>query len=340
MTDNTHNENTTQAMDDALGQLLTAGGPRPTPSQAQADRVKAAVLAEWQRTVRQRSQSNKPWILGSMAAALAVVFLTASLWEKIIITTPPDIVASVQVLNGTVYLDDDGTRVMLKTSDSIPAGSRLQVGPDSGVALNLAAGQSIRLRENTELVVIADNQLSLDQGSVYIDSDSADPNLFVAVDTPFGSARDIGTQFMVTVLPSGVQVAVREGQVALTQAATTHSVDLGEQVSLDQSGTLNRSAIDAHGATWDWVTDLTPVYETSGRTLDEFLIWICRENGWTLRYTSKVIELNAQTEELQGVSIRPRDMTAEQALEAVFTGADTTKKYYLTGGVLTVGADQ
>ena len=338
MTDNTRNEDNTQVMDDALGQLLTAAGPRPTPSEAQADRVRATVQEEWQRTVRQRSSSNKSWILGSMAAALAVVFLTASLWEKIIITTPPDMVASVQVLQGTVYLEDDGTRVILKTSDSIPAGSRLQVGPDSGLALGLTTGQSLRLRENTELVLIADNRLSLDQGSVYIDSDSADPNLFVAVDTPFGSARDIGTQFMVTVLPNGVQVAVREGQVQLTQEAATHSVDLGEQVSLNQSGTLNRSAIDAHGAAWDWVSDLTPVYETSGRTLDEFLTWICRENGWTLKYTTMAIKLGAQTEELQGVPTN--GMTASQALDAVFTGTDTTKKYHLFDGVLTVGADQ
>ncbi len=338
MTDNTHTNEATQTAEDALGKLLSSAGPRLQPNPDQSERVKANVQAEWQRVVQKRSTLNKSWLLGSMAAAVATVFLTASLWEKIIITTPPDAIASIQVLKGTVYQLQNQTPVMLRDTDVIEVGTLLKIGDDSGLAMELRDGQSVRFKENTEVTLVAHNRLSINQGSVYVDSNASDPNIFVAVDTPFGLAKDIGTQFMVTVFPDAVQVAVREGQVELSRDTRIHSATLGEQIQLDQQGALDRQAIDVHGDQWNWLSDLAPVYETNGRTLSEFLTWICRENGWTLVYTSREIELGAQTEELQGTSTQ--DMSPDQALEAVFTSTTTTKKYHVGDGVLTVGAEQ
>ncbi|MEM7284272.1 MAG: FecR family protein [Pseudomonadota bacterium] len=338
MTDNNHTDQ--DSTDKALGELLTAAGPRTEPSESAAGRVKAAVHAEWQANVK-RPTHNRNWLVGSLAAAVTTIFLAANIWQDLLITTPPRELASVEVLKGTVYRIEDGENFPIADGESLDAGTELLVEEGGGIALALLSGQSLRLNQNTRILLSWDNEISMTTGSLYIDSPSDDPDVYVSVETPFGSARDIGTQFAVSVLPDAMVVMVREGLVETRQKSSTetHSVSVGEQLQVHQDGVVSREEIDIYGEHWDWLSDLTPMYDSSEQTLADFLVWICRENGWTLRYTSKVIELNAQSEKLSGFQ-NTQSMSAQQALEAVFSGAFTTKNYEVRAGVLIVGEEE
>ena len=73
--------------------------------------------------------------------------------------------------------------------------------------------------------------------------------------------------------------------------------------------------IAVYGEEWTWIERTSPAFETEGRSIFEFLEWVCRESGRTLRFSTKEAEDTARSGAMVGygrVELQP-----SQALRVV-----------------------
>ena len=105
-----------------------------------------------------------------------------------------------------------------------------------------------------------------------------------ALHTEHGTVRHVGTQFMAAVATDAIVVSVREGRVAIAGTRYDQDASAGQQVTLTGSQQPSVLSIGGYGAAWDWIGRTTPAAAVDGRTLHEFLSWVCREMGLELRF--------------------------------------------------------
>ncbi|HXT50141.1 MAG TPA: FecR family protein, partial [Thermoanaerobaculia bacterium] len=159
-------------------------------------------------------------------------------------------------------------------------------------ALRLAAagpGQaapSLRIDVGTRARFDAKNELRLETGAVYVDSQGGAP---VLVQTPFAQVTERGTQFEVRVSSGGVRVRVREGAVELAGAEGvgrpgSWQATAGAELMLASDGRLVRATVPAHDQAWEWVQEIAPSFRLEGSTLGDFLAWVGRETGWRVAW--------------------------------------------------------
>jgi ferric-dicitrate binding protein FerR (iron transport regulator) len=309
---------------DQLGPLLRLAGPREAVPSDRAARVKAAVHAEWRQRTRARSQRiTIGWSLGALAAAaLVLVGVRLAVRDDATVTGPPPALATVETVIGPVSL---------QVGDSIRAGSALATTGGGRLALRLAGGAAVRLDTGTRLQLASETSLVLDQGAVYIDSGAGSGASGLEVRTALGVARDIGTRFEVRVGGAAVRVRVRDGLVQLTQGRQSHEAKPGDELTLDEGGRVVRRPVPVFGADWAWAAALARPFELEGRSLREFLDWICEENGWQLRFADTASERRAATTIMHG-SIQ--GLTPEEALAAVLPPSDV--EHQLKDGILSI----
>jgi ferric-dicitrate binding protein FerR (iron transport regulator) len=308
---------------DQVAQLLRLAGPREAVPPERAMRVRAAVRDEWRRHTAPRARTiSIGWSLGALAAAaLLLLGVRGALRDNAPAEAPAPAVAMVETVSGPLAV---------RVGDGLRAGSVLETGADGRAGVRTDGGASVRLDRNTRLQFVSAAALSLERGAVYIDSGSPDPGS-IEVRTPFGVARDIGTRFEVSLSGTALRVRVRHGLVQLTRAGASHDATAGEELTLDEAGRLERRMVPVHGAEWAWAAALATPFELEGRSLGEFLDWICGENGWRLRFASAAVEQRAANATLHG-SIQ--GLTPEEALAAVLP--TTGVEYELANGVLTI----
>ena len=94
---------------------------------------------------------------------------------------------------------------------------------------------------------------------------------------------------------------------------------------------MTRQPVAGHGEAWSWVLAAAPPFEIEGMTLDAFLDWAARENGWTVRYVDPGLEAVAGTTVLHG-SIG--HLTPAEAPGVVLPGAGL--EHRVVDGVLEV----
>ena len=318
MTDNNEQDH------DRIGPLLRLAGPREAVPSERAARVKAAVHAEWRQRTRARSQRvTIGWSLGALtAAALVLVAVRLAVRDDATVTSPPPAIATVETVSGPVSF---------QVGDSIRAGRALDTTAGGRAALRLAGGAAVRIDSGTRLQLASETTLVLDRGAVYLDSGAGSGASGLEVRTPLGVARDIGTRFEVRVDSAGVRVRVRDGVVQLTQGRQSHDAKPGDELMLDDAGVVRRRTVPVFGAEWAWVAALARPFELEGRSLREFLDWICEENGWQLRFADAASERRAATTILHGTI---QGLTPEEALAAVLptSGAE----HQLEKGVLSI----
>ena len=138
----------------------------------------------------------------------------------------------------------DGWR-MLAPDAAVNSGAAIRTDTQSRAALTLAQGQSLRLDMDTQVLFESESRVRLERGSVYLDSGKrldAKRAAGVEVVTPFGTLRDVGTQFEVSLINSGLRVRVREGEVALVHQDVRAAATRGESVSVARDGTVTRGS--------------------------------------------------------------------------------------------------
>jgi len=259
---------------ESIGQLLRLAGPRPEAPPQRTERIRARVHKHWQQSIRTRRIGRTHRWFGVLAIAASIVLMIlAGTW----VLGPGDSAQPLAWLETSVGQVD---LVAAGKSESFGRDAEVITGDDGRCALRLADGASLRLDTNSRIRFENRNRLVLERGAVYLDTAgmAADTDT-VAIQTPFGPVRHIGTQFEVRLDPDGLRVRVREGAVAVGQQDHTHQACAGSELLMSEDGEVQRTAIAAHGPEWDWVVGLAPTFDLEGRSLEAFLDWVSRETG-------------------------------------------------------------
>ncbi len=289
---------------EALSRLLHFAGPRPSAPAKVVAEVKRATYPSWRSKVRAVARSRRRrrvWMLA--AAAMLLVSAGLMIWRLPSgLSLAPGLavrVATVEVASGAVAID--GTRAGASETMVgmvVAAGGEIETGPGGLATLRLAGGSSVRLDAGTALRLESANALELRRGAVYLDTGpaaalprrGASGTPALRVTTPYGVARDVGTQFEVRLLEDALKIQVREGEVEVDLGGASHAATAGIALRVGVDGRVAREEISAHGPAWRWILASSPPFELEGRTLGEFLEWVARETGWRPRFADANLE--------------------------------------------------
>jgi len=256
------------------------------------------------------------------------------------------VVAHLSRATGLVTIAENRTDAwrLLAAGATVNGGAAIRTDAQSRAALTLAHGQSLRLDMDTQIVIDSDARIRLERGSVYLDSGrkmsgtaaggprgqqdqqraapratenaagAAEDADGVEIVTPFGTLRDVGTQFEVSLTGSGLRVRVREGEVALTHRDVRVAATQGESVSVARDGTVTRGSVAVTGPEWAWASATAPAFQLDESSLVDFLDWVSREEGWDWRFADAAAKQRGAGVILHG-SIEK--LTPAEALDAV-----------------------
>ena len=317
--------------DAAVESLLRLAGPREVVPVDRMRRLKASAHAEWRALTRARRRRHMAiYGLGGLAAA-AVLILTLRTSRDAIPGAGTDDIGLIEKLSGTGAEfasrgDGSAPNTALAVGAHVMPGRDLVTRRDGSATLRLASGVVVRLQGDGVLGFESREVLVLKAGAVYVDSGGA---ASVEVRTTAGVVRDVGTQFEVRILATGLRVRVRDGAVQVRQKHTRHDASAGDELTLDTDGRATRRSIPTTAAAWA-TADGAP-FELEGRSLREFLDWIVGENGWQLQFADAAVEDKARTTTLHG-SIQ--GLSSEQALAAVLPTSGVAHR--LEAGVLSI----
>jgi ferric-dicitrate binding protein FerR (iron transport regulator) len=295
-------------------------------SQPDSKRVYSTVRREWNKTPARRSRIRR-WAMPLAMAASAVLALTIVLQPEAPVTTPVSI--------GTVAKTVGQANGNFAVGSEVFVGDRLTTGAGGGMSVRLAGAESVRLDENTTLVIGAGNQFELVAGRVYADTGNLirrDQGL--VIDTAIGTVTDVGTQFSVAVSASLLDVAVREGRVDVLNEDREFVAVAGERMRVQSGQNAKFESLPPHDEYWDWVASLAPAYDIEDRSLLDFLRWASRESGLELDFEDNELRMAAMRTDLHG-SIQ--DLEPTEAIGAVLS--TTTFKYRFDGNQLVIYRD-
>jgi hypothetical protein len=323
------------AEEEALRRLLGEAGARPALDEDDVAELTAAT----RRALGERFgapagaappprpgwRARRVWL--PLAAALLVALGLGSWWMVSRGGVSP-VVARVEATRGAVAVGA-GPREgsPLAAGEAVERGTLVCAsGTASGAALRLAGGAELRLAGESCLRLVAGDEVALERGGVFADTGGVD-GVGLAVHTPFGTVRDVGTRFAVRLLDDAVAVRVRDGAVLV---AGRHRAGPGEELLVGRDGRVERRAVRSWSADWEWAPGAAG-FVIEGRTLAELLAWAAAENGWTLRYADPGLEADAREIVLHGDlgELRP-----DEAPFAVLPGAGLEGR--LDDGVLVV----
>jgi ferric-dicitrate binding protein FerR (iron transport regulator) len=319
---------------DRIEVLLRATGRRPAVPEDRAARVAAAAREHWRSEVRHDARRRRGYWAAGLAAAIGITTGVA-LWQRTREPAPPP--GPVRAARVEIVKDSAWSRVAsaaaprpLRPGDEVHVGWELATAERGRLALRLGSGHSVRLDAGTRVSVLSDRVLVLAHGAVYVDSGSPSAVGAIEIRTPFGSIRDVGTQFEVRWLTTSVRVRVREGKVGLQGAGTSVEVGAGHELEVTESGRIDRREWTP-AAGLDWIDTVTPMFRIDGRSLKEFLDWMARERGLRLRFDSPRAALAAAGIRLSG---SVDGMTLDQALESVLVTSQMS--HSIDAGVLLI----
>jgi len=194
------------------------------------------------------------------------------------------------------------------------------------------AGQ-MRLGYDTRLRFDGRDQVTLLQGSLYVDSGGLGIGPPLTIHTPAGEVRHIGTQFQIRVSGNATDIRVREGRVALQRGGVVaRTIAAGDALEVRGSEERWQHGLPSFGAEWEWSASLAPPLAIEDRPLAEFLAWMAREHGWQLHFDDEALQRQAQGIHLHG-SLEGLDADAMLERVALVTGVPLD----LDEGVLWVG---
>lgn len=268
-------------MDD-VGKLIRYVGPRASIDADRFDRAFARVEAHWETVVAEQRKPRPARFFPKLAVAASLVLAVAAgfLGWRYTLDAPSTDALIVNRVVGEVRMDGR----VIAAGETIPLDGVITTAGDGRVALQLPGGQSLRVDQNTRLVASGENRFGLGRGAVYFDSGRNADASPVLIDTPYGVATDIGTQFQVRLLANTVVVGVREGLVALSRPGhEALTVDRGFTLAVADDGSADRREIE-DDSMWDWVNSIAPEIDTKGMTLASYLDWYAREKGYEIEW--------------------------------------------------------
>jgi len=303
--------------------LIQAAGRRIDPEASGRAAAKEAVRAAWKTkatadpSAPSRRSARPKLALAAALAGLAIasgLFLWHSLSRP---TTTRANVATIEALSGEVFLNGEAiapAAMATPGGGEVATGDLLETRSEGRMALRLQTGHSVRLDARTRVRWLSTTSLGLERGTIYADSGGRESRSIEIV-TPFGSARDIGTQFLAQVRDDEFAILVREGSVELSTPRETRTAIAGESLSATNDGRVEVSVVPSYGESWQWAMEVTPPFDLEGKTVGELLDWVSRETGWTVLFEDPTSAPSARETVIHGAieNLRP-DLAAELLL--------------------------
>ncbi len=324
--------------EEAFAELLGKAPPRVSPPEAVETEVRQAIHAEWQKVVKQDSRSRHSISFALAASVLLAVFATLNLLRDPLADFESQQLATIDRQFGDRIITTKGTSTSTQVA-SIEGGDVVETGSDSGFALGWHGGGSLRIDENTVVVFEKVNQIYLQKGRVYFDSKdilSQQPQTEAEeflIRTDSGLIQHIGTQYMTEVTTDGTTVSVREGRVSVASDQGNRRAEIGEQLSIADSGAMSVTKIDGFDNQWQWIEKTTPAINLDGRPVSQALNWVSRESGLTVVFASDAAEFLAASTELRGLQGQ-LDLEPTRALELFMLTVDLDAR--IDGGSIVV----
>jgi ferric-dicitrate binding protein FerR (iron transport regulator) len=301
---------------DTLASLIQAGGHREAPPDWAYERAYAATMDAWRAKVR----SRRTRMITTLAASIAVLGIAAGLVLNLPGSGPRSLasIGHVERVIGSVQIRPAGVRewsLLKETAAALTEGTELRTLAGSAAALRLR-DVSVRIADRTQLVLDSQARLSLQQGTVYLDTGGGAAQRRILIVAGSTSVTDVGTQFEVRYQGSDYRLRVREGAVLLQRGALRRLGAAGEQIMIDEHDALRTSQIAANDPGWSWIHSLAAPPEIDEQPLTVLLTWVARESGVKVRYASPAIERKAATTILHGSIQRLKPIEALQVMLA------------------------
>lgn len=284
--------------DAALRALLGRAQRHRPPSVEARARAFAAVHAEWRASLQADGAPAAPAAAPAasrprsrvapfaLAAGVAVLSIAGALAFRAQQAAAPA-VAVAQAVAGQATLERAwwrGADAPLAAAAQVAAGDRVTTGPDAVAGLRVSASLAVRMAPGSRLRFDAPDAATLEAGTVYVDADPRLGRTPLRISTPHGVVSHLGTQYSVGLAQGALEVAVREGEVALQQGATTQRARGGELLRVGSGGAVRREPLAPHGERWAWLARAPSPVEIDGRPLADFLYWYRRETGVVPRF--------------------------------------------------------
>ncbi len=312
----------------SLGNLLRLAGERPEIPLSIESRVYHRVQREWQVSTKEPNgesvyaEVHKSWKRGTGRGRflrwLAPIGVAASaILALVLLSQPEQALAPSVVATVASIVAPTPTTVGFEEGAPVYSGDVIETGPGGGLSLLLARNATLRIDENTRVRIDESDRIALLSGQIYADTGEyiyRDDGL--VIDTPLGVVRDIGTQFAILANPGSLDVSVREGRVEVDHESVAHTARMGERLTLGTGRSASVSELDTHDEYWGWIVDLTPAYDTTNKSLLDFLKWASRETGRELRFESDESRMLAMRTDVHG---SVTGLTPDEALEAILS---------------------
>lgn len=281
-----------------IRRLMQLAGPRKAPPAEVAERVRAAVLAEFDVLSEQLEPGVPPRRIArtwtwAVAASLLLVLGLGYLVSR---DAPPPPGGRILYASGGYTIRGSNERV-----DRVPAGSIVQTSGGGRLLVDLGDERTLRIDQGSSLTLHSDSEIWLHSGRLYIDAAGGDP---VVVVTPYSSVTDLGTQFEVRVDGESMSVATREGRVTVRlgerQIQSAAEPGRAEELSIQGHELVLRRTVPTTGERWHWTQVSRPLFPVLDRSLAEYLRWAARESGRQLTFASGLAEQQAALRLLAG----------------------------------------
>lgn len=324
--------------EDELASLFRHASARPEPSDVSRTMVEEAVRTEWLAVTGRRRRWRRAAGISLAAAALVAAMLPLIHRGPGPGGTELREMARVGRVTGQVRVfAEQFSGPGAPTARQLPiyVGQSLRTESESGISLRLAGGISLRVDEDSKLVMVDEQTVKLERGRLYVATepkgpaagDRNSPAQRLEVVTERGAIRHLGTQYMVYFGSQALRVNVREGVVQVRSPGDSGSVPVyvpdGQQLSIDAFGARQLSPGDTHGERWQWVESLGPGFALDGHTMAEFLEWVADETGYEIVYESEQARSVAEEAVLHGEV----DLPARDALEVVVKTSDLAAEF-------------
>ena len=336
MNEETDNPDNPGRDDETMARLVRlSGGRSPIPSDIES-RVYERVESEWRASSTRPESSrvydevHRSWkkqdrLNGRMRWAMPLAIAASALLAIAVIIQPtPELPSIVPVGAVAKVSRSEGVTGLPSVGRKVYPGERLSTGPGEGISVTLTTAESLRIDENSELLVEALDRFKLVNGRVYADSgDFMYRDRHLIVETALGEVTDIGTQFSVAVADESLEVAVREGRVDVKRGTEAVTAVAGERMRLT-AGSIEPQLqrIEPHDEFWGWTSELAPVFDIENKSLLDFLRWAARETGRELVFEDQDLRMAAMRTDLHG---SVSDFAPIEAVESVL--ATTSFKY-------------
>jgi hypothetical protein len=302
----------TQRDDVAFATLMSLAGPRAEVPLDIEHRVRENVRDEWRRLTR--TARTMRWAVPTAIAASLVMAVGIS-----INTQSPMVLAPVV---GEVALVAGVGTASFSVGDKVRIGDTLKTADEQGASVALRGDISLRIAAGSEVRVDALDEYTLIAGQVYIDTgERIYPDSHITINTQYGSATDIGTQFSVSFDGALMDVAVREGRVNVTDSQETYAAEAGFHLALQSGATAVVDPMAIHDPSWEWAVALAPTFEIDNESLLDFLKWAARETGKQLVFSGNDVRLAAMGIKLKGSLA---NLTPIEAAESVLASTKFT----------------